>query len=98
MKHVAPQFALDIPKDSTRAPLRLEAEETECHGAPQADQPDPGDLLKLPPAQTQAEWLARLSPNLRAQVQRQRKGPVGYSEIDPVTGMPFAATGKGVSA
>lgn len=97
MKTIAQQFALDIPKDNTRAPFMLDPETTEDR-KPKADQPDLGDLLKLPPAQTQAEWLARLSPNLRAQVQRQRKGPVGYSEIDPVTGMPFAATGKGVSA
>lgn len=88
MKTVAPQFSLALPKDNTRAPLMLEPEITEDR-KPQAEQCDLGAMLKLPPAATEAEWLARLSPNLRAQVQRQRKGPIGFNEIDPVTGCPF---------
>ena len=97
MKTLAPQFTLDIPKDNTRAPLVLEPETTEDR-TPQAEQGAFGDVLRLPPAKTQAEWLARLSPNMRAQVQRRRKGPVGFVDIDPVTGTPFVPDQNGGNA
>jgi hypothetical protein len=83
---------------SIRAALMCWRPKTTEDRKPQAEQCDLGDMLKLPPAKTEAEWLARLSPNLRAQVQRQRKGPVGFSEIDPVTGCPFAPNQNGGAA
>lgn len=88
MRHNAPQFPLPLPPVAgTPAPLTLEIQTATQPLAANRQQ----DLLKAtqPPARDLAAWLARLSPGMRANIQARRRGPIGFSQTDPVTGCAF---------
>lgn len=95
MRHEAPQFPLPISPsaEDARAPLVLRVESTQDGARVIRDRGSQPELIECPaqpPASTPEEWLRRLPPTARRRVQRNRKGPVGFREIDPATGLPFA--------
>lgn len=97
MRHEAPQFALPISPsaEDARAPLVLRLESSQDGARVIRDRQAQAwfaevEHLTGKPALTVEEWLRRLPPSARRRVQRNRKGPLGFSQIDPATGLPFA--------